>query len=530
MEPERPSTPVRGRTLARYPANLSKGEPGRVPLHRRGTSKTLETMEDLLRDHGYKETRVFTPEAERLQALADEQKKQRGSWRIKDLISGWITGPDLTEASNEEAEDNGPETSRPSSSHPSARCTSPESPLGHKRALHQRQTPQPSPSSPSHSASSATLSSMLSGSSDGRTVSYQHVQRRIHHHLPDLHQQPSSTSLRTYAQVSAARGYLRHMASAPNMPKRDAPPIRETSIDRLSSLLNPPQPPMPSSWLETVTKAVRKSADLGTHVGGPLSRPVSRQSMRPERATKENKFGVANQPMRPTRPPQGRSVSGLPPGSAFYMQPPQTAPGTVSTAHVVCRSAPGSRSTSRVGERNGTSGSVRGAPRRDRLDRTRRGSRGANADRVPSLAATRVENDGWGMQWVDGQRVPLLLGLDDRSHEADDLEYDDDEDDGELDLARLLVPARRQYSIQSLRRHLHNAHTPQPASLDLHRPWEDEEGVPTRGRHRRSETEDADSYPFGWGSGAPSFGRTETKRRRGLPGAWAGLAGNSNRS
>ena len=38
---------------------------GRVPLHRRGTSKTYERLEDLLREAGYKETRIFTPEAER---------------------------------------------------------------------------------------------------------------------------------------------------------------------------------------------------------------------------------------------------------------------------------------------------------------------------------------------------------------------------------------------------------------------------------------------------------------------------------
>lgn len=67
MQDDRPSTPVRGRTASRYPANLSQGEPGRVPLHRRGTSNTYEAMEDLLRDHGYKETRVITPEANRIQ-------------------------------------------------------------------------------------------------------------------------------------------------------------------------------------------------------------------------------------------------------------------------------------------------------------------------------------------------------------------------------------------------------------------------------------------------------------------------------
>lgn len=53
-----PFTPPRGRT--RYPDTLA-----RVPLHRRGTSKTYERLEDLLREAGYKETRVFTPESER---------------------------------------------------------------------------------------------------------------------------------------------------------------------------------------------------------------------------------------------------------------------------------------------------------------------------------------------------------------------------------------------------------------------------------------------------------------------------------
>ncbi|KAI0646383.1 hypothetical protein C8Q79DRAFT_1000725 [Trametes meyenii] len=524
MEDDRPSTPVRGRSVSRYPSNLSKGEPGRVPLHRRGTSKTYETMEDLLRDHGYKETRVFTPEAERIQALADEQKKQRSSWHIKNLLAGWISGADVNEPASDELQGNAFDGSQglPSQAS-SARCSPPISPLGHKRHIPPRQALQQTPSSPTHSASSATLSSMLSGSSDGRTVSYQHVQRRIHHHLPELRPEQSSTSLRTYAQVSAARGYLRHMASAPNMPKRIGPSTRENSIDRRPSLLNPADPPMPSSWLETVTKAVMKSADIGAHVGGPLSRPVSRQSMRAPRAAKENKFALPDRSARPARV-QGRSVSGMPPGSAFYMQRPQTAPGAVNTAHVVCRSAPGSRSTSRVGERNG--GSLRGVPQRNAQGKGRRGSKGLPADRVPSLAATQVEDDGWGMQWVNGKRVPLLLMPDEPSRNEDDHDYDDeDEDEDELDLARLLVPARRQYSIQSLRRHLHSSHAPPPISLDDHA-WEDEEDVPIRGRHRRSETEDADGYPYGW-AGAPSFGRTDTKRRRGLPGAWAGLASSS---
>ncbi|PPQ65984.1 hypothetical protein CVT26_010643 [Gymnopilus dilepis] len=67
--PPEPSTPPtnlhasrinRSRTRNRYPNDL-----GRVPLHRRGTSKTYEALEDLLKEAGYKETRIFTPETER---------------------------------------------------------------------------------------------------------------------------------------------------------------------------------------------------------------------------------------------------------------------------------------------------------------------------------------------------------------------------------------------------------------------------------------------------------------------------------
>lgn len=58
--PPGPTTPPRqSRSRTRY------GDLGRVPLHRRGTSKTYERLEDLLKEAGYKETRVFTPEGER---------------------------------------------------------------------------------------------------------------------------------------------------------------------------------------------------------------------------------------------------------------------------------------------------------------------------------------------------------------------------------------------------------------------------------------------------------------------------------
>ncbi|KZP07226.1 hypothetical protein FIBSPDRAFT_875820, partial [Athelia psychrophila] len=65
------------RLQAIYPAKRSFGpsipfdpQSWRAPLHRRGTSKTYERMEDLLREAGYKETQVFTPETERAEAEA----------------------------------------------------------------------------------------------------------------------------------------------------------------------------------------------------------------------------------------------------------------------------------------------------------------------------------------------------------------------------------------------------------------------------------------------------------------------------
>ncbi|KAF5362662.1 hypothetical protein D9758_009579 [Tetrapyrgos nigripes] len=99
--PPPPSTPPpRYHSRPRYPNDL-----GRVPLHRRGTSQRYEPFEDLLREAGYKETRVFTPESERTagsshdDAALSEAKDQRSSGRavgaVVDFLSGLIPGPTL---------------------------------------------------------------------------------------------------------------------------------------------------------------------------------------------------------------------------------------------------------------------------------------------------------------------------------------------------------------------------------------------------------------------------------------------------
>ncbi|RDX54601.1 hypothetical protein OH76DRAFT_1397958 [Lentinus brumalis] len=498
MQPQPPSTPVRGRTPTRYPADLSRGEPGRIPLHRRGTSRTLECLEDLLRENGYKETRVFTPEAERAEALAEERRRQTSAWRIRELLTGWLPGTGGSQAVSDDEETSGHQnTRRPATPTPVTYRSTPSSPLSHMRPLDHTRAPHPI-SSP-NSVSSTTLSSTRSSvTSEGRRVSYQPTRREIHDRIPAIRAETSRASLRPYAQASAAHRYLRHMASTPDMPSG-----RNASIRQVAS-----PHPLPASWLESVTKAVQRSGEGGAHVGGPVPRPVSRQSERPARASKEN-----SRPSNVKSRILGRSASGLPPGATLLLKRPQTAPSAVNTAHVVCRSAPGSRSASRVGDRLPPTG--RGPARNERPRPGRRGSRLTQPDRVPSLAATQVEHDTWssGTHWVDGKRVPVLHYEDIAYDEAFD---SDDDEDGELDLARLLVPPKRQYSIQSLRKHLHVAHTQTHALALNTESWEDEEGT-TRGRGRPVHIDDSDGYP--------TFARMDSKQRHGLPGAW----GNSGR-
>ncbi|KAI0938629.1 hypothetical protein AcV5_000268 [Taiwanofungus camphoratus] len=519
-----PSTPPRGRTASRYPTSLTRGDPGRIPLHRRGTSKTYERLEDLLREAGYKETRIFTPEAERAEARPEERRKSSVRDSVDAVVgylAGWMPGAgrsqEVADAPGKPApgllETTGWQDDR-------SRWSLPPSPLSGKRNPQQGTRRTHSPSLPSPSASSTTIVSMrsdLSNSSHGRTVSNRHPrvrQMKTSSH-PLRPQSSASGNLRAYAQVSAAQGYLRHMASAPNMPKR-LPSTRSSSVERLSIYFNGEEAPaLPPRWLESVTKAVLGSSHAGVHVGGPqASRQPLRLSSRAPLSKKESKFTLSDQTNKPPRA-SGGSASGLPPGLMSYMLRAETAPSEVSAARVICRSAPGSRSSSRVGDRTGY-GSLRGQSRNERAAKGGKRARGDKCDGVPVLASTRIENDTWATHWVNGRRVPLVAsGADDEESECD---YDDDDDDdGELDFARLLVPPKRQYSIQSLRRHLYYSRNEIGRQGGL---WEDDaDSRNTRGRSRRGSIDDGEGY--GWEAlGVPGFDRAPSKRRSGIPGGW----------
>lgn len=95
--PPVPHTPPRGRP--RYPSSLAH-DGLRVPLHRRGTSKTYERLEDLLKEAGYKETRIFTPETERHrgnelvhgEARQNDGKLRNGVDTVVGLLAGLVLG------------------------------------------------------------------------------------------------------------------------------------------------------------------------------------------------------------------------------------------------------------------------------------------------------------------------------------------------------------------------------------------------------------------------------------------------------
>lgn len=469
--PPPPLTPLRGRNGSRYPAYLSRGDPGRVPLHRRGKSRTYERLEDLLREAGYKETRIFTPETERTESygpLGRGGSVRGGVGAVVDFLAGWMPGAGKADVHGA-GEDANEDCNNPSP---------PPSPLAGKR---QR------PLSPLRIESIDNLSDISSPMGSPR-MHHTRLPRLSLSREPNRFPSAASESLRAYA---AAQGYLRHMASAPNIPKASASNDRTLVQQRYFSTRDKLAPPMPSNWQDAVTRAVRQTTDSELHVGGP--RPSSRHSNRPGHSGKENHSVLC-----------GYTIKSRPAG---YLRS-QTAPGEVTAVRVVCRSAPASRSSSRIGHRLSSVAGKTRAPRRKATDD------------VPTLASNRLENDVWGHQWVDGRRVTS-------SGSENNTDVSDDDDDDEIDLARLLVPPKRQKSIRSLRQHLHRSESARAlrgSSLRNCEPWTDDDdsgkySSDTRGRTRRASNDEDSEDASRWianGNHHPG-----AKKRRTIPGNWA---------
>lgn len=572
------STPVtlpRGRSMTRYPESLA-----RVPLHRRGTSRTYERLEDLLREAGYKETRIFTPEAERTVESSGEKHEGRASSSVRGgvrAVFGFLSGFVSRNSSPVRGETTSADTT--------AACSPPPSPLPQVRQLNgsTNVSYSASPAQYSQNASSESLhvtvqrmriSSAL-GSADTthpplpaksvhNVVQSRQALRGTPHYLnlPIPQQRPSNhrqSSKPARSDESTAHAYLRHMASAPNIhpvnkrPSSSAislrsqqPPLppahphdRGTQCSRHVINLNDhptdyecklevsaqdAQMPASRNWLESVTKAL---------LPAPSAAVVSDTASAKTVATRTSNSAISD-----CSQPRGRQLTKKPSllSSQIQDQKAKVCKGQVQCATVLCRSAPTSRASSLVRtivvDGKAQSKSIKpNQPAKAREDRSSLRSRKAkrrpkDVDIIPSLAKTQVENEsrylgGWNMDaHGDG------LSSDD----------DDDDDDDELGLDRLLVPARRQHSIQSLRKHLHRPTGEAASNMALgskngrSSPFgaarsrrNRQNGSWGRGREWTSEQDDDGEEGYTSVFTSSKFGTTgrNSRRRQGLPGAWA---------
>ena len=463
-------------------------------------------MEDLLREAGYKETRVFTPEAERFPADGDKRKgdAEGGGLNVKESVGavvGFLAG--LVPGQSKQNMGTPPSTDLvandqevyPGRPHP-------PSPLTHKverspsdtNGLRSRKfTIVP----PNHRPTSADLDTSFGSSGDPRQS----------HTIPgDRNPNSDQRSLRSQLSVtrpkpsqSAAYNYLRHMASTPSIQRR--PSDEDASIVDLTERVHPP---LPIAWRENVIAAMNMKGSIST--GGlteRLSRPKSMRTL----GVKESRKDTHEE----TDERRGRTITRERP----YLAPPQirtprlASPGAVAMINVTCKSAPGSRSASVV--RGTFKGGLLDVSQLDKAFRdkgkaVRRPSRRVRSQ-VPSLVVTGVDGDDWSGFNTEGDNMPF--------HKKQELDYDeDDEEEGELDLAKMLLHPKRQESIQSLRRHLER-HTSlsrvrKPSGTSAVEHWiHDEDTEGDQFSFRRGATRDKSSWS-----------RRSAKRRDRIPSDW----------
>ncbi|KAH7910368.1 hypothetical protein BJ138DRAFT_1153058 [Hygrophoropsis aurantiaca] len=599
-----PSTPPRGRSASRYPVSLG---PGRVPLHRRGTSKTYERLEDLLREAGYKETRVFTPEGERDSEHNDRNLRARASGSMRGgvgAVVGFLAGLVSRNSSLAREAMSGDEGSRPSMSNDVPVWSPPPSPLTQlQRAKYMNASSSASLSGHSYSTSTESLHKSPRQPTEGTA----NMRARLHHHHvvqvqhssrglphpspPHLRQYPRHQSSNFVAPdpPGSARAYLRHMASAPNIqPLSKRPSTSDVSLrshqphrhsaksSRRTVILNAEdlqesddyrdfrgyavaEPPLPRNWVESVAKAI-----LAGGINSTASDTASTKTLSTRKTT-----SALSDNTNVLRRPGTAVTKARPPRLCAQVQThrARTIESKVSHTRVVCRSAPASRAASRTRPTDTDSGRGRQTDderRKEKLMAARnakaKGKR-RESDGVPSLARTKAENEDWSprSRYLGGWGMGGDQSNDRRggfSPDESDEDDDEDEEEGELSLDRLLVPARRQHSIRSLRKHLqrlpsaagiiHGVSPASPRASGRLSPWAVSSGGESDGqRHRAAngrddswgtgrgrrwtageEDDEGDGYGNGVSSGFSGSGaRNGSKRRRGLPGSWAHWAG-----
>ncbi|EGO29408.1 hypothetical protein SERLADRAFT_457102 [Serpula lacrymans var. lacrymans S7.9] len=290
------------------------------------------------------------------------------------------------------------------------------------------------------------------------------------------------------------------------------------------------EPPMPRNWLENVARSILFGG-AGAHIGGPDTNASHDLTMRSP--ARNAGAALSDHTNLPKLVGEGASAKVKAPFLCAQVdRRGRTSEGKVSCTMVMCRSAPAIKGSTR-GKLPSRSVKVKGKKR--------------EADGVPSLARTKAENDEWSprTRHLSGWGIDTEQSNDKQAASSDENDDDDDDDDGELNLERLLVPARRQHSIRSLRKHLQKSNGATGSLLGLTRKksmqtrWtagdttdggEDEEWRNRSwgtGRGRRWIVGEDDDEGDGYGYGVDGFSSSDTgtgaragiKRRRGIP--WA---------
>lgn len=511
-----------------------------MPLHRRGTSKTYECMEDLLKEAGYKETRIFTPEIDR-----KDVKDSRGSDDtrlsvVKDgmeAVVGFLAGlmpsassskETYTPSSQEYDPPISPLTQRYSGPRRSLDSTEPPTPTSLSSSVDSLRNPTPRASRQHVSQTNSAAPTIIHPNTHPQYPRQQppalvRNPSQLSYASRQLRKEPSRSSINRQSnhvppspnpnviaspRPSRAGDYLRHMASFPDMPPRPSSTPAHI-LNRPRILLNdsdsegPPsiytrsgngegeseEPPLPPTWLEAVARAVLFGG-TGAYIGGPAyfqqdvprlapppftsnSKERKEQVLRATRSSLSQVSSSRRSKHHQRMPMTARSgLSDQTNTTGFLVPPPPPlfsriergragrSEGEVSKTRVVCRSAPGSRS-----------GSVDGKERRNHERGRGNKRKQTNQDRLPSLARTKAEGDVWSRTTKrhhsrntagagNANRYLGGWGAESDSESESDVGKghggitSEDDDEGELDLARILVPPKRQNSIKSLRKHL----------------------------------------------------------------------------
>lgn len=402
-------------------------------------------MEDLLKEAGYKETRIFTPETERFPADGDKRKGDaEGTVSVRESVGamvGFLAG--LVPGHSRQnigapptdlvANDQGDYPGRPY----------PPSPLVPKvehssSATSSQRSRKFTIAPPNQRPTSADLETSSGSSGDPPQAHTVHDDTNPNLDQQSIHSQLSVAKLQP--SRSAAYNYLRHMASTPSIQRRSGE--EATSVVDLTERAHPP---LPIAWRENIIAAMNRKGSISTSGLAERRRTLSRPKSTRTLGAKGNRKNTHEQ----TDERRGRTITR----ERSSLAPPQinaprlASPGAVTKINVTCKSAPGSRSSSAV--RSTFTGGLLDISQldnafRDKGKAVRRSSRRIRSQ-VPSLVVTGVEGDGWASS----------DGADTSFHRKQELDCDEDEDDeGELDLAKMLLHPKRQQSIQSLRQHL----------------------------------------------------------------------------